>query len=190
MSTWNVFIVAASPNEVDISQGSVAVTGVTEDQISELTYLLRDLGAGVSFRPYRFTVSMAVEAEDQVDALRQGIRRVDEAGHKVEILGWELWDFPRVEVTDWNEFERELERPTYPPILGIAELAEMLGTSKQRASVVARNQDFPRPYAELASGPVWFEPHVRRFVDEWERKPGRPRKERTESSSVVVGRDR
>ena len=75
-----------------------------------------------------------------------------------------------------EETDAQLAEPTYPPVLGIAELADMLRTSKQRASQVARTQNFPRPYAELASGPVWLKPNVMHFVENWERRPGRPRK--------------
>jgi hypothetical protein len=35
---------------------------------------------------------------------------------------------------------------------------------------------FPAPVGELASGPVWLEGDLSRFMDTWERKPGRPRK--------------
>jgi hypothetical protein len=49
--------------------------------------------------------------------------------------------------------------------------------------VIARGDAFPEPYAELAAGPVWLEPMVRRFVESWERRPGRPRKETTRTAN-------
>jgi len=84
----------------------------------------------------------------------------------------------RLEVMTAEEVHRELERPAYPAVLGIAELAELLGVSRQRASQVARVAAFPKPFAELASGPIWLAPNVERFVQEWERRPGRPRKKK------------
>jgi len=35
---------------------------------------------------------------------------------------------------------------------------------------------FPRPVAQLASGPVWTETSVRAFAEDWPRRPGRPRR--------------
>ncbi len=86
------------------------------------------------------------------------------------------WPVVRIEVTEWNEFERQLERPTYPDLLGVSELAGLLGVSRQRASELAHSTHFPSPTAELASGPVWFANNVQRFVHDWKREPGRPRK--------------
>jgi hypothetical protein len=88
---------------------------------------------------------------------------------------WDLWEISRAEIVTWDEFERELSEPTYAGVLGVAELADLLNVTRQRASQIARRSDFPRPYAELASGPVWLEPMVKRFVGGWERRPGRPR---------------
>ncbi len=82
----------------------------------------------------------------------------------------------RLELIEDSELERELQRPTFPNLLGVGELANLLGVSKQRASELARSSGFARPFAELASGPVWLEPNVQRFIRDWERKPGRPKK--------------
>lgn len=64
------------------------------------------------------------------------------------------------------------------PVVGVAEIAELLGVSRQRAIQIVRDHaDFPEPVADLASGRVWHRPSV----DAWiaahpDRKPGRPRK--------------
>lgn len=66
------------------------------------------------------------------------------------------------------------------PVVGLAEIAELLGVSRQRAVQIVRDHaDFPEPVADLASGRVWHRPSV----DAWmaahpDRKPGRPRKDR------------
>jgi hypothetical protein len=168
MRTWNVTAVMAAPDEVEVL--------VPAEIFDELISVLEDLSAAVSYRADRFTVGMAIEEDHPSRALFHALDALEGAGEKVGIPDWDRWDPIKVEVTDWDEFERELEQPTYPPILGIAELAELLDVSKQRASQVARTQNFPEPYAELASGPVWFLPHVQRFIDEWERQPGRPKR--------------
>lgn len=67
-------------------------------------------------------------------------------------------------------------------LVGISEIAQMLGVSRQRAvQLVGGYDDFPAPNATLAAGRIW----ERNQVEAWmakhpERKPGRPtRKSRT-----------
>ncbi|MEX1046174.1 MAG: hypothetical protein WD757_06815 [Actinomycetota bacterium] len=59
-------------------------------------------------------------------------------------------------------------------LAGVAEVASLLGVSKQRVSELRDRPGFPEPVAELAAGPVWRLPTLERFVAEWKRKPGRP----------------
>lgn len=59
---------------------------------------------------------------------------------------------------------------------GVSEVAGILGVSRQRVSELRAREDFPAPIAELAAGPVWRVSNLRRFIDEWPRKPGRPRR--------------
>jgi prophage regulatory protein len=62
-------------------------------------------------------------------------------------------------------------------VVGIAELASILGVSRQRAAQLAvEHSDFPQPLAELRSGRVWDEAAVRAWVAAHpHRPPGRPR---------------
>jgi hypothetical protein len=115
---------------------------------------------------------VALAADDVAEAARRSAELVSGAARNVG-----LPDFPitRIEATVWSQFERDLQEPTFPRIIGITELADLIGITRQRASALARSAKFPAPAAELASGPVWFEPNVRRFIDEWDRRPGRPR---------------
>jgi hypothetical protein len=65
--------------------------------------------------------------------------------------------------------------PGLPELLGIAEVAQRLDVSKQRATELARaHRLFPPPLAELASGPVWTAWQIGAFQRSWIRKPGRP----------------
>jgi hypothetical protein len=74
-----------------------------------------------------------------------------------------------------TELDAELEQPAYPELVGVAEIAELLGVTRQRASELRRRAGFPRPIAELRSGPVWPKSWITRFAGQWERRPGRPR---------------
>lgn len=42
-----------------------------------------------------------------------------------------------------------------PAMIGLAEIAELTGKSKQRIFQQSRNDDFPEPIARLSMGPIW-----------------------------------
>lgn len=55
-------------------------------------------------------------------------------------------------------------------LVGIAEIAELLGLSRQRVHVIIRTKsDFPKPVAELSAGKIW----MKRDVDAWISRSGR-----------------
>jgi prophage regulatory protein len=56
--------------------------------------------------------------------------------------------------------------------VGLHELAELLGVSRQRADQLVRQTGFPAPAAELKAGRIWKKVEV----DRWIRKhrPGGP----------------
>jgi hypothetical protein len=75
-----------------------------------------------------------------------------------------------------EELDRELAQPAIPPLLGVAELADRLSVTRQRASDLAKASSFPpKPVAVLASGPIWVEPTVTHHLGTWDRRPGRPK---------------
>ena len=147
-----------------------------DDKFVDLLEVLPGIGGGVegpsvSHGPSSYTLAAAMEGTGPMDV----IVRCGEAFHlALDKVQLPILPLRKVTVTEWSRFERELEEPTYPPVVGIAEIAEQLGVSKQRVSTLAKSEQFPKPYAELASGPVWFAPNVRHFVETWDRKPGRP----------------
>lgn len=52
-----------------------------------------------------------------------------------------------------------------PDLLGLAEVAELLGKSRRQAVRLTARKDFPKPVAELRATPVW----VRSEVEKWAR---------------------
>lgn len=54
-------------------------------------------------------------------------------------------------------------------LMGVAEVATLLGVSRQRVTQLAKQEDFPAPAAALAAGPVWESADVER----WARGVGR-----------------
>ena len=56
-------------------------------------------------------------------------------------------------------------------LVGAAEIARLLGVSRQRVDQLTRRPDFPRPVAELIVGRIW----ERSAVERWARDTGRIR---------------
>lgn len=55
-------------------------------------------------------------------------------------------------------------------LVGVAEIAAMLGISRQRVNrIVQDDESFPRPEAELAAGRIWS----RQDIEQWARSRGR-----------------
>ena len=54
-------------------------------------------------------------------------------------------------------------------LMGLTEVARLLGVSRQRAHQLAQAEGFPAPTVQLASGPVW----ETKDVEEWARMTGR-----------------
>jgi hypothetical protein len=55
-------------------------------------------------------------------------------------------------------------------LVGIAEIAEMIGVTRQRVDQLSRNDpDFPEPVAELHAGRIW----TRHDVLQWAQRAGR-----------------
>jgi hypothetical protein len=115
-----------------------------------------------------FFMDVALTPEE---ASRQSFALFGAALEKAQISG----EFMRLQIASGEEFERELaEQPeTYA---GVTEVAGLLGVSRQRVSELRSSGTLPAPVAELAAGPVWRVSTLQRFIETWERKPGRPRR--------------
>jgi hypothetical protein len=156
-------------------QVTVDLVGVelTDEQREHLVDELADAGAAVGTRPGRLSVTLSVEAEDPATAFDVGLDRVyaavlPMATPGAAIAGGEL-------LAD-EEADQRLAGPAFPELVGIAEVAELLGVTRQRASELQHRAGFPRPVALLRSGPVWRKGDLSSFAATWTRKPGRPRR--------------
>lgn len=54
-------------------------------------------------------------------------------------------------------------------LMGIAEIADLLGVSRTRVHQLRKESALPDPYDSLAMGPVW----LREDVERWARETGR-----------------
>lgn len=66
-------------------------------------------------------------------------------------------------------------------VVGVSEIAELLGVTSQRVGQITRDYaDFPPPIATLAAGRVWDLRAVKAWISKHpERRSGRPRKRPT-----------
>lgn len=168
MEAWSV--------TMDFRLGDAA--GITAEEFeNSLVALLDDLAdhspAG-SYGPEGWSTTLAVDADAPLPALDAAIRLVRGAAKRAG-----LPFVPRsAQVRTMAELERR-NQAQEPELVGVAELADLLRVSKQRVAQLVSRDDFPEPLVRLKAGPVWSESSIKRFVEEWPRRAGRPRREAT-----------
>jgi hypothetical protein len=82
--------------------------------------------------------------------------------------------------------EERVERLMVPELAGLAEVAAILGVSKQRVRELTEREDFPPPVAQLSGGAIYVKSAVEAFNNHWNRKPGRPGKYQAQVSAELV----
>jgi hypothetical protein len=146
----------------------------TDDQLDDLLELLREHGGaiagGVGFN--RLTGTFSLEGPDTAgNAGRIGETVFNDLAAKA---GLTIQATSGLEVMTWATHDVWLATPAFPPLVGVAEVAEMLGVSKSRVSTLSRRDDIPAPVAHLAAGPVWRAGDLSTFVQRRARQSGRP----------------
>lgn len=77
--------------------------------------------------------------------------------------------------------------PQFPELAGPAEIAAILGVSKQRVRELAAQDDtFPQPVAELIGGAIYVKSMIEEYQRQSTRQPGRPTKEHTQMMTQVM----
>ena len=142
---------------------------LNEDALDEFMSRLADLSPALSRSKSVLGMSIAVTAPDAESAIGIGLR------HARGALG--ALDLEAVLThigTDTTEaVVARLREGAIPRLVGVKEVAGLLGVSPQRASELAKSVSFPRPVTKLASGPVWLEASIQHFASDWKRLPGR-----------------
>ncbi len=86
----------------------------------------------------------------------------------------------RVALPDWAmsriEVSSRFDTPSHDgtQLMGIREIADLLGVSASRASHLSRRGDFPSPEVVLACGPIWRRSRIAGFAEAYHPRPGRP----------------
>jgi hypothetical protein len=142
-----------------------------ETVLDEMQDLLADHDANLGFTEHgTISVQMSVDAPTARQALDTALKAASKAarnaGASDVILG--------VELLTEEEQERRLASPVIPELVGLSEVGELLGVSRQRAGQLAEADGFPTAVARLKSGPVFVADQVRTFAAR-RRGTGRPR---------------
>jgi hypothetical protein len=150
---------------------------VLEDALEELLDLLVERGGAVSTSSARDRYGAIFSVEERVENVAAAVAvGYDVFTELAEKAGLPDWPVERAEALTDDEQDHDLKRSRLPELVGVSEVADILGVTRQRASALAKSPDFPDPVATLASGPVWTRPSLTRFIDEWPRREGRPPK--------------
>ena len=165
---------------VDIEAWGPGVDAYDDDVLSELAPTLWALGAagvgvgagGVAGGPNASMMVSSPRSEPLADAVARAVGWFEQG---CADLGLPYEGIARVDVQEERYEELQLAREP-ERYAGVTEVAQMLGVSRQRVMQLRQRDDFPEPVAELAAGPVWKMFNLQRFVEEWPRKPGRPKK--------------
>lgn len=155
--------------------------------LERLVDMFEVVDGAVAVMPGRFSVTFSIDrAITASTAARDGIKVYRRLVAESTVAAWPV---VRLEVLTFAEHDRALDEPAIPQLVGVAEVAELLGVSRQRASQLHRERrpGFPVPVVELASGPVWTRAGVVEFVRGWDRRPGRPVLAQTEPTRSPGG---
>lgn len=116
-----------------------------------------------------WTTSITLEASTLRQATKDALQLVEDATG-VKAVGVQV--LPS-DLHDWRA-----EEPSIPELVGYAEVADLAGVSRQRARQLADLPGFPPAVVETAAGPLRVRAQVEGWLARWERKSGRPRKDK------------
>jgi hypothetical protein len=74
-------------------------------------------------------------------------------------------DVEMVEAMTEARQEQDLEISNLPDLVGLAEIAELAGTTRQRVFQMTANKGFPAALLELRSGRLWSRPAIQSYLE-------------------------
>jgi len=159
---WNVSI------EITHELGAGRALRVLE----RMQQTLQRYAAAGAAGPTSLDVLLSVDAESPTTAMTRGLRAFLSA--LVRARAAKGAEIVSVEIELPEHLERKLEQQNQITLVGIRELADLLGVTRQRASQIAATRNFPVPLAKLAAGPVWSKASLTWFLEDWASEPRRP----------------
>ncbi|HXH77302.1 hypothetical protein [Nocardioides sp.] len=117
--------------------------------------------------PTRYSITVHVDEASLRSAISTALRRVEDAtGTRAR----------GVEALTQDTVTRQLAKPNVPALVGHADIADMLGVSRQRAGQLADRPGFPPAVMTIKAGPLRVRDQVEDWARTWDRKSGRPAK--------------
>lgn len=134
-----------------------------EDIVSGLKRRLSAFCPVVSAGPKSVELTVAIGGSSLASAVAAGLEEIELA---VKELGGVWSDVKRLdlEVVSVPTLAKEREEAA-PRCLGVSEVADLLGVSKQRVSQLMRTTGFPEPLQHLAATPLWLENPILRYAE-------------------------
>lgn len=176
MSEYSVHLEARAPREAEPLANPEALVEGLADALAE-----HEGVGGATERSWEATVT--VEATDAREAADVAASLVADLAEAASLPAWPL---TRVEAVRGDVLDQEQASSNAPPLVSGPEAAELMGVARQRVhQLAATHPDFPAPLYELAAGKLWDRRAVKRFAQQWARRPGRPAKD---SSASPAGR--
>lgn len=103
------------------------------------------------------------------DLTQLGTKWAGELGIQVRLVG--------ASALTGEEAAKRARTPTVPALASAADVAHILGVSRQRVHQLSKQHPrFPPPIAHVAVGPLWTVDAIHWFGSVWERRSGRPPK--------------
>jgi hypothetical protein len=164
MKEWSVYIEAWAP---DGNPGSI---DAADSRVGDLSAALQPYAAVTSVDHYRWAVQTTLAAVSAQDAASRAADIVTTAAGQCRMPTWPI---ERLEVVELERRDADLAVSNFPHLVGTAEVAELLGVSRQRIHELRKADRFPEPMIELAAGPIWLRPAIEKWDAERDRRPGR-----------------
>ncbi|WND60076.1 hypothetical protein QQA43_30995 (plasmid) [Mycolicibacterium vanbaalenii] len=160
------------------TQLTYTADGLTAEDTEELAGTLA--GADIAYADDRLQIQFEVDAAGLDDAANTALRTAAAATGLLKPT--------RLQILPTKDFQNQALQPVSLDLIGITEIAEELGVSRQRAAKLTKAADFPKHVAHPASGRVYTRASVREFHRRWKatRNPrgGRPRRQLTADTTT------
>lgn len=159
---WSVLIELVAPSKKEPIDPA-------DERLDQLAEVLAAHDGVVSCSPTTLSLRCSVSNERHDGALGEGTEVVQKA---LVDAGLPHWPVVRAEAVRQDRLEAELEAPPMPEVLGVTEVAKLLGVTRQRLAVIRRDhENFPKPFTVLAATPLWYREAIDEWRKTWSRRP-------------------
>lgn len=147
-------------------------TSASDSLIDDLMETIEELHGALTIGPGpALGLSLALDAPDAWEAARDARHYVST---KVESLIGNA-TISAVRVLNEATRTKENETPTFPPMVAIPDIAELLDVTRQQAGRLTHKPGFPTPALETRLGNLWTTAAVESWNERTERTVGRPK---------------